>query len=156
MPRSGVKVRVRDRDLGWRKMMRDIAARPGYVEVGVRGDDPGDRESGIVNNVQLAAIHEFGLGVPERSFVRATVDRQLAAYRVLLRRLGNAMFRRRITPRAVLEALGLKAQADMVETIDNSIGLVPNAPATIREKGSSRPLIDTGALKQSITYRVQQ
>ena len=30
----------------------------------------------------------------------------------------------------------------------------PNKPATIKRKGSSRPLIDTGHLRQSITSKV--
>jgi len=32
----------------------------------------------------------------------------------------------------------------------------PNAPSTIRRKGSSRPLIDTGALRQAITSIVDK
>lgn len=31
----------------------------------------------------------------------------------------------------------------------------PNAPSTIRRKGSDRPLIDTGALRQAITWVVR-
>ena len=31
---------------------------------------------------------------------------------------------------------------------------VPNAPATIRRKGSDRPLIDTGQLVNSVEYEV--
>lgn len=31
-------------------------------------------------------------------------------------------------------------------------GWAPNAPATIRRKGSDRPLINTGALRQAMTY----
>ena len=33
---------------------------------------------------------------------------------------------------------------------------VPNSPATIKRKGSSRPLIDTGHLRQSVRYRIRQ
>ena len=32
----------------------------------------------------------------------------------------------------------------------------PNRPSTIRRKGSNRPLIDTGALRRSITYVVRE
>jgi hypothetical protein len=31
----------------------------------------------------------------------------------------------------------------------------PNAPATIRAKGSSKPLIDTGEMRQSVTYQIR-
>lgn len=56
-----------------------------------------------------------------------------------------------------------------IETILNQLGVVaqgavqkymvelktpPNAPSTIRKKGSSNPLIDTGALRQSVTYTI--
>jgi hypothetical protein len=34
-------------------------------------------------------------------------------------------------------------------------GWAPNAPSTIRRKGSNRPLIDTGELRKSITYVVE-
>ena len=31
----------------------------------------------------------------------------------------------------------------------------PNKPSTVKNKGSSNPLIDTGLLRQSITYQVR-
>ena len=32
---------------------------------------------------------------------------------------------------------------------------VPNAPSTIRKKGSDKPLIDTGRLRQSVNYHIK-
>ena len=40
--------------------------------------------------------------------------------------------------------------------ITDGTHLAPNAPATIARKGSSTPLIDTGALLNSITYEVRK
>jgi len=34
--------------------------------------------------------------------------------------------------------------------------LAPNAPSTIAQKGSSKPLIDTGSMLNSITYAVRK
>ena len=31
---------------------------------------------------------------------------------------------------------------------------VPNAPSTIRKKGSDKPLIDTGQLRQGVSYKI--
>lgn len=39
--------------------------------------------------------------------------------------------------------------------LDSRNGWAPNAPATIKAKGSDKPLIDTGALRQAITYVVK-
>ena len=33
---------------------------------------------------------------------------------------------------------------------------LPNSPLTIAQKGSAMPLIDTGKLRQSITYEVEK
>lgn len=38
---------------------------------------------------------------------------------------------------------------------DSRNNWAPNAPATIRAKGSDQPLIDTGALRQAITYVIK-
>ena len=32
----------------------------------------------------------------------------------------------------------------------------PNAPSTIRKKGSSRPLIDTGRMRQSVNFIIRR
>jgi hypothetical protein len=51
--------------------------------------------------------------------------------------------------------LGEAVLSDQRQTIDRSIGIAPNKPSTVERKGSSRPLIDTGALKRSTTYVVR-
>lgn len=38
--------------------------------------------------------------------------------------------------------------------VDPENGWAPNTPKTIEEKGSDRPLVDTGSLRQAITYVV--
>ncbi len=50
--------------------------------------------------------------------------------------------------------LGANAARDWFEDPRN--GWPPNAPATIKQKGSDKPLIDTGELRKSITYVVKE
>jgi len=57
------------------------------------------------------------------------------------------------TPDELLNTLGVVAVAK-VQKYMNDLKTPPNAPSTIAKKGSSNPLIDTGALKQSVTYKV--
>jgi hypothetical protein len=40
--------------------------------------------------------------------------------------------------------------------VNSKNGWAPNAPSTIAAKGSSRPLIDTGAMRKSITFVVSE
>lgn len=57
--------------------------------------------------------------------------------------------------RASLEVAGQASVGEIVMAIDDTM-TPPNAPATIRKKGSEHPLIDTGSMKQSATYLVRK
>ena len=52
-----------------------------------------------------------------------------------------------------LEQIGVVA-VGMVQKYMTDLKTPPNAPSTIKAKGSSNPLIDSGALRQSVTYKV--
>ena len=56
-------------------------------------------------------------------------------------------------PARMLEQLGAMAVGEVQKYV-TELDTPPNAPSTIRQKGSSNPLINTGALRQSITYEV--
>jgi len=56
---------------------------------------------------------------------------------------------------AVLEEIGVTA-AGIVQKYMTDLKSPPNAKSTIRQKGSSNPLIDSGALRQSVTYALQK
>jgi len=53
------KVKVKDRDRGWKKLRRELQKRPQATEVGVRGEQ-GARREGDIDNVTLGAVHEWG------------------------------------------------------------------------------------------------
>lgn len=145
-------ISISDRDRGWKRFKRSWRQASGLkAKVGIQNQEAAADHGGI-RNVELAAIHEFGAGVPERSFVRATVDRERSQIIRLLDRVGRAQG---ADIRRKLGLLGLKVRGLMIRTIDQSIGIEPNAPSTIARKGSSRPLIDTGQLKNSITSVVE-
>lgn len=151
-----VAVRVVDRDLGWRKLGREVRKRGAFVTVGIHGED--DSRAGGIGNVELGTVHEFGserAGIPERSFIRSTLDRNIGAYRTMIRDLGNRVYATLITTEQALELVGLKVASDIRKTI--SRGLKPVLkPATIaaREFGGTKPLIDRGDLQRSIKHKV--
>lgn len=53
----------------------------------------------------------------------------------------------------ILETVGVVA-AGAVKVYMTELKTPPNAASTIRKKGSSNPLIDKGALRQSVTHKV--
>ena len=68
-----MSVAIRTRDTGLSKFLKRLTSPE--VTVGVHSSDGSQVEEGSALTVaEIAAIHEFGLGVPERSWLRAFVD----------------------------------------------------------------------------------
>lgn len=123
------------------------------MEVGVLGQNAAREEGEGVTVAMVAEWAEYGIGQPERSWLRGWIDEA-----------GPEIERRMAAEtRAVLAGTRTQAQAHArlgawaVGEIQLRIsrGIAPeNAQSTIDRKGSSTPLIDTGQLRSSITSRV--
>lgn len=122
------------------------------VRVGVLGTG-GSRESGLTN-ADLMVIHEFGTeNVPERAPLRTTFDAKHREWVILSKKLLSALIAGRVETEQALGLLGAQAVADIQAQIRAGLP-PPNAPSTIRRKGSSTPLIDTGRLLMSLAWQV--
>ena len=142
----------KDIDYGWDKLKKELISKKNrYVTVGVHADRA--QRSDGANNLLLAMAHEFGLGVPERSFIRDTMDKNELIYITYLKQMMGMVVAGRITKDRAIQLVGLKIQADMKNYIAAGID-PPNAPVTIARKGSSTPLIDTGQLINAIDFEV--
>lgn len=150
------KVRVTERDRGWNELRKSLGQQPMHVVVGVQGNDDA-REGEGIGNVALAGVHEFGGGnVPERSFLRSTLAANKSNYETLVGKLTKAVVENRIDLHQALGLLGEKVVSDVRDRIERDDLGVPLAQSTIDRKGSSVPLIDTGQLRNSITYEVRR
>lgn len=119
----------------------------GDVYVGIRGTKGSDL-------VLRAMVNEFGTErIPERSFLRSTMDRRRDLYLELLEEAADRALDGRPTKRE-LEQIGAIAVGDVRDTIARGVP-PPNAPSTIARKGSSHPLIDTGRMWQSLDAVVE-
>lgn len=99
----------------------------------------------------LGAIHELGLGVPQRSFLRAYVDGNRATINEATLRL----IKSRGADPVVLELLGQFIVGEIQKRM--AVGIPPpNAPSTIARKGSSTPLIHHGQLRAAVSYVVKK
>ena len=153
-----VKLKVTDTDKGWRKLAREIFGSTKLaVTAGVHGAEKG-RTEGAINNVGLAAIHEFGnleASIPERSFIRHTVDTKLPSWERLLGKLGGRIYALEIPVEQALEIVGLRMSSDIQRTITRQPPhWDPLKPATIARKASEKALIDTRELLRSIKHKV--
>jgi hypothetical protein len=121
------------------------------VYIGVpRGAEP---EKNGTPMAVVAATHEFGApsrGIPERSFLRVSLTANAGKYvnfnRALIPRIVNGQF----TIEEALGLLGEMAKGDVQKFI--AANTYQLNEKTIKRKGSSKALIDTGNMRQSITW----
>ena len=138
------------RDLGYARILRELAELEStVVEVGIQ-DDGATSEGVLVSH--YGAINEFGGGhVPERSFMRSTFDNTIGQIISVRDRVLDGVFQGKLTAEVGAGLLGEKHQQDIQRTI-SSHPPPPNAPSTVRRKGSSGTLIDNGTLRASIRW----
>lgn len=159
--------RVTDTDRGARALAESLRALgKARVRVGVLADAPkktGTRTGKRGRQIQqaatlaeVAAAHEFGTAtIPQRSFIRATVDLKAGEIGALQEKLAAQVAEGKITPEVAMERLGAAAQGMVQTRIAEGIGPAL-APATVARKRSNKQLVDTGQLRSSVTYQVLQ
>jgi len=154
-PAVRVRTTIKDVDKGYVDLMKRInASKSASVEVGIMAGK-GDAPKGAMTVLEVATIHEFGLGgMPERSFIRGWFD----VYQDVARKQISAMLKSVVQGKRskaqAMELLGVRWVAEIQKFIAVGTNLQPLERATILRKGSSVPLVDTGQLKSAITYRV--
>jgi hypothetical protein len=108
---------------------------------------------GSPNAIGLTRPHV--IKIPQRSFLRTSFDANRLEYERILEQQTGRVIDGNQTARNAIAVVGEKALADVVNRINAGIP-PPLKPATIARKGSSKPLIDTGQLKQSIKVKVRR
>jgi hypothetical protein len=149
------------RDIDPRKMAdltRRFAELAGHsVMVGIPEGKNGRTDEDEIGSAGILAVHEFGApeqGIPERSVVRKSIHDNLGKYRKLNEQNLRKVVRGEMSVAQALGILGAVASGDVQLTI-RTADLAPLKPETIRRKGSSKPLIDTGQVIQSVTFEVR-
>lgn len=134
-------------------------SRRAQVKVGIFGNKT-TRKEGQLTNSEIGAIHEFGSfsrGIPPRSFLRLPVSMKSEqivedASKGAIAKLADG------DNVGILRTFGF-ACVKAIQEAFSTAGFgswAPNAPSTIRRKGSSAPLIDTAQLRRSITSKVEK
>lgn len=96
----------------------------------------------------------FGGPIPERPFMRNAMRDNRGKYRTMLRASAKSILLGETSLRGSLTKLGIQAQGDIQKEI-GSMRSPPNSETTIRLKGSSNPLIDSGAMRQAVTWAIE-
>lgn len=147
----------KEKDNGAEARMAEIAKlKERGIKVGVLGHAGSQQANGEqqATVADVATWNEFGTPTsPERPIIRGYVDEKKPEAVDLLTRMGKAVVSGKVTADQGFNVVGLKLVSNMQERMSNGIE-PPNAPSTIRRKGSSVPTIDSGQLRSSLTHLV--
>jgi hypothetical protein len=135
---------------------------PGGTPYKVASFGGSSRSGGIVGGGQVTWLRKgspdaIGLTrahiiiIPQRSFIRSAFDQNVEKYQRAIQREARKVALLKQSPYRAIDRIGEIAKADIIRGINRGIS-PPLKPATIRRKRSSKPLIDTGQLKQAIRY----
>ena len=111
-----------------------------------------------ITNAELMFIHTNGSpikNIPKRPTIEPTIEENKERISEMFNKTVNKILNNKGDGRADLEKIGIWT-VNKIKAKFGSDELAPNAPSTIAQKGSDRPLIDTGQLRNSITYVVRK
>lgn len=114
------------------------------------------RKSGnkSVPQAEIAYTNEYGSNdgkIPPRPFMRNAVSKESNKwFNFTAKELMNS----KLEIKNTVEKLGIVIEGDIKQSITD-LQDPPNAPSTIKAKGSSKPLIDTGIMRQSVKHKVK-
>jgi len=133
-------------------------AKHGYVAVGLPAEEVGGTVYDDGQTVaQVGAQHEFGAGVPRRSFLRTPFSAKKDELETAIAKQFADVFQRGKKTEQALGLIGTVAvNISKGAFTTRGYGEWPDISAATKEdKGSSQVLIDTGTLRNSITYVVR-
>lgn len=128
-----------------------------FVTVGIHSDAGNHEDSGLTN-ASLGATLNYGtdhagrnnkVKIPARPWLEPGVNSGLKDYNKLIKH----DIKSRLSLSKVLDRLGLTAVSKIQKYMDD-LKTPANALSTIKIKGFDNPLIRTGELKGTVTYKV--
>ena len=170
----GLNAQVYVIDMGWNRIQRELKSMKnsytsiGYFNIsGKPSDDIGARavvqELGaripVTQKMRWFWFFNFGtmlskaeIIIPSRPFMRYTFEETKGMFKDQLTKEYNRILDRLQTAKMALSRIG-EWYKGRIQTIVKAGVLPVNAPFTVSQKGSSKPLIDTGEMINRIEHR---
>ena len=111
-------------------------------------------EANGVDMVDVAMWNELGTSrSPSRPFMRDSVDKHRNEIQSFMDKTAQSVVRG-MNGKEALQQIGI-FHKDLIQNEIKTGSFKANAEATIKKKGSSKPLIDTGHMRQSVNFEVR-
>lgn len=154
-----MSVTIKQKNPGWLQKLLKAYDNQDVLAVGYPASETGSiRYPDGTSVILVAAVNNFGSsgrGIPARPFMTEGAEPAIEATAPIAAALIPLLNQGKVTPADILKDMGPFAEAAFKKKLTDG-PWEPNAPSTIADKGSSRPLIDTGLLRNSLTHVVRK
>lgn len=148
---SDMSIKLIDFQLAQAELRRELEKFRGgnFVTVGIH-EDAGNVEDGSMTQAQNGALQNFGNDkIPARPWLIPGVQ---SATQDITDTIASGIEKGQ-TLDETLDQIGAIATG-VTQQYMTDLKTPPNAPSTIAQKGSDNPLIDTGSMRASVTWKV--
>lgn len=152
-------VRVNDRK--WKLIFKELKIwQNAFTAIGIH-EGSGEHKESQTTMALIGAVNEFGTNkagknhniiIPSRPWMRGWFDKNKNRIHKKMKQLYDLILSGKFKAKQALKILGEWAQGELRKSIRN-LQSPPNAPSTIRQKGSSNPLIDTGQFMNTVRHK---
>lgn len=150
-----MSVKVTDKITADGKKLQKILKELADKEVRVGFQQGKTTEEDGTDVCDIAAWNELGtVNMPSRPFLRMSVDDNSDKINSFMSAQKRSIINGEPADR-ILKKIGI-FQKDLIQEKITEGSFAPNAPSTIKAKGSSKPLIDTGRMRQSVNFEIKQ
>ena len=150
-----MSVKVTDKITADGKKLQKILKELADKEVRVGFQQGKTTEEDGTDVCDIAAWNELGtVNMPSRPFLRMSVDDNSDKINSFMSAQKRSIINGESAGR-ILMKIGI-FQIDLIQEKITEGSFAPNAPSTIKAKGSSKPLIDTGRMRQSVNFEIKQ
>lgn len=148
---------TKDRVPALLKAVRDLVKQE--VLVGIPAENAGRDDEAPINNAELGYLHEYGApaaNIPPRPFLVPGVQGAEGKFTPHLKAAAQAAISGESGKVSQgLARAGIVASTSVKRKIDQG-PFAPLKPETIRRKGSDKPLLDTGQMRNAVTSVVRK
>lgn len=131
-----------------KKLINELVSKE--VRVGFQAGQ-GNEENGA-DIIDVAAYNEFGtVDIPSRPFLKRSFDGNEELIISFMAQEGAKTIKKGQAAAQTLRKIGL-FQTGLIQKEITEGNFAPNAPSTVRRKGSSHPLIDQGTMRDSVRH----
>lgn len=135
----------------FQQMLKDLAK----LEVRIGFQHGQATEEDGTDICDVAAWNELGtIKSPSRPFLRKSVDENEEKINHFLQSKKADLLQGK-SAEQVLKEIGL-FQKDLIQEKITEGSFTPNVASTVRKKGSNKPLVDTGRMRQSVNYVIKK